>query len=498
MLRVAGATFVALVAGQAACGGSTSSTFTDKPGGGDGGSSGGDGGCTGLGCDQDGTTGCQGLACNQASCEGGTPTTLTGTVLDPAGKVPIYNAVVYVTRAQDPQLADIPDGASCDRCDAQVTGDPIVLTTTDTSGKFTLANVPVADNLPLVIQIGKWRRVVHVPTVAACTSAAVDPSLTRLPRNKAEGHIPHMALTTGGADPLQCLLRKIGIDDAEFGVAGSDARIHLYAGGGFDSGGAKLASKALASGPTFPTAQTLWDSGANLAQYDAVLLACEGGENEVASATCPTCTAGALKSDAAKTALYTYAKAGGRVFASHYHEVWIHKNPDAAVAGVASFAVDMPPPALPSQPSTTAVNTDLSTAFPKAQAMSDWLGKQGALVSGKLPIYDARDDVGSVASSGLSWISVANPNNGGKTAVEYLSFNAPVGASDANVCGRVILSDIHVAAGQQAGVSDDPQAAFPTGCKTTDLSAQQKALEFMLFDLTSCAQVDNHPTVPPR
>jgi hypothetical protein len=259
----------------------------------------------------------------------------------------------------------------------------------------------------------------------------------------------------------------------------------------------ETASKGLAAGTAFPTAKSLWDDGTSLAKYDAVLLACEGGENEIDSAACPTCTAGATKSDAAKSALYAYAKAGGRVFASHYHEVWIRKNPDAAVSGVAGFAVDTQPPALPAPPATTAVSTDVSTAFPKAKAMSDWLGKQGALVAGKLPIYDARDDVGSVTTSALDWISVANPNNGGKTAIEYMSFNAPVGAGDADVCGRVILSDIHVAAGQQAGVSDDPQAAFPTGCKTTDLSPQQKALEFMLFDLSSCVQPDGLPPEQP-
>jgi hypothetical protein len=152
------------------------------------------------------------------------------------------------------------------------------------------------------------------------------------------------------------------------------------------------------------------------------------------------------------------------------------------------------------------VNTDISTAFPKAQAMHDWLDQQGALASGKLPLFDARHDVDAVGANALSWISVLNqspnpPPSGppiGKTAIEYMSFNTPVGAAEADVCGRVVLSDIHVAAGQQGGVSDDASADFPDGCKTTDLSAQQKALEFMLFDLSSCVQKDDSAIVPPH
>ena len=73
-------------------------------------------------------------------------------------------------------------------------------------------------------------------------STPLDAAITRLPKNRTEGHIPRMALTTGGADPLQCLLRKIGIDDSEFGIAGSEARIHLYKGGGFTQGTLKDAS----------------------------------------------------------------------------------------------------------------------------------------------------------------------------------------------------------------------------------------------------------------
>lgn len=432
--------------------------------------------CQGFGC-SDGGGPCTGLECDQVTCEGGKSTTLTGIVLDPAGKVPIFNAVVYVPN--DP-VAPLTEGAACDRCDAKVSGKPIAITQTDTSGAFTLTNVPATANVPVVIQIGKWRRQIRISNVPRCEVTAVDAGQTRLPRNKQEGDIPKIALATGAADPLQCLLKKIGLDDTEFGPAGSPARIHLYKGGGFND---KVASSKLADGTPFASAETLWKSTAELSKYDVVLLSCEGIENDTAQ----------HKPNASKQALYDYAKAGGRLFTTHYHHTFFSSSPDPAPKGVAVWAdpEKVPPVATPKPPATTPVFGEIVGTFPKALAMKEWLTKQNALQDGKLPMVDARHNVDAVNASGLNWISVPNANLQSAPAVQYLSFNAPVGAADDQVCGRVVFSNLHVGAGSEGALTDDPSKPYPTSCQTKDLSPQQKALEFMLFDLSSCVQKDD-------
>jgi hypothetical protein len=74
----------------------------------------------------------------------------------------------------------------------------------------------------------------------------------------------------------------------------------------------------------------------------------------------------------------------------------------------------------------------------------------------------------------------------------HFSFNTPVGGPP--YCGRAVFSDLHVGADPMTGDMPPP----PGGCNNNvDLSPQEKALEFTLFDLSACVIPDSAPPSSP-
>ena len=416
---------------------------------------------------------CAGLQCQQQSCAGGSTTTISGTVYDPAGKNPLYNVAVYVPN--EPVQA-LRSGATCDTCASLYTGKPIASALTDAAGKFTLADAPVGSNIPLVIQVGKWRRQLTLPTVSACQDNPQADRSMRLPRNRQEGDIPKIAVSTGGADTLECLLRRVGVDASEFVAGGSDAgRIQIFQGASGPRGGD--APNTSPAGPSAPDA--LWNKVDSLLKFDIALLSCEGAETEHMN----------------QQALHDYTDAGGRVFASHFHYSWFNTGPYAS-ENIATWQTG--------GNSIDDIDAEIITTlasgqpFVKGQALKSWLGTVGALSNGKLPIQDAKNNAVVTAANTPSqtWI-VADQAADAPGAVQYFSFNTPVPVAGADfvagACGRVVYSDLHV--GGASG--DDPDRPVPRSCANNELSPQEKALEFMLFDLSSCITPDTTEPEPP-
>src|SRR5450755_1416444 len=143
------------------------------------------------------------------TCPPGMKTTVSGTVWDPAGKVQLYNAVVYVP--EEDATPTFVDQVACERCKDPVPAVAYALSGPD--GSFTLdQDVPNTDHIKLAVQLGKWFRQVTVPISPCHANTLTDRNQTRLPKNKADGdlsHIPKIALSTGHSDALECLLRKI-------------------------------------------------------------------------------------------------------------------------------------------------------------------------------------------------------------------------------------------------------------------------------------------------
>ncbi|HWO19648.1 MAG TPA: carboxypeptidase-like regulatory domain-containing protein [Kofleriaceae bacterium] len=407
-------------------------------------------------------TDCVGLECQIVPCakSGKPPTSLTGTVYAPNGALPLFGVNVYVPR--DLPLPAFPDGAQCSRCNKELPGSPLASVQTDDAGHFRLEDVPAGQDIPLVITTGKWRRQITIPRIEPCAATAVADADTRLPRNKGEGDIPKIAITTGEWDTLECLVRKLGIDDAEIGKQGEARRIHLYEGNGvyqFESGFPGGSGDLTSATP-------LWSSSANLRAYDMVFLSCEGAQN------------GATKPQAALDAMKEYADQGGRVFASHWHNIWIagqFQDPDQMQkprvwdtlgTWFDGDAFDGP------------VQID-ETAHSKGISFASWMKNVGASTTrGVFDVAEGRTTSVTLDPARTErWVyqQTAMKN------AQMFQFTTPLEAPTAERCGKVVFTDMHVSG---KPVSLDP---YPTHCiGGTTLTPQEKALAFMFFDIASC------------
>ena len=176
---------------------------------------------------------CTGLECQVKACSSGSDTTVTGTVYAPNGRLPLYNVQVFIPNAP---LQPFTKGIQCDQCGAALSGDPITATLSDSTGSSQLTGVPVGTNIPIVVQLGKWRRAAVIPTVAACSNH--DPHRPQTSRACRRTR-PKAACRTspsrpGAATASGACCPRSGIDPAEFGIQadGYNKAINMYIGAG--------------------------------------------------------------------------------------------------------------------------------------------------------------------------------------------------------------------------------------------------------------------------
>jgi hypothetical protein len=435
------------------------------------------------------TSPCSGLQCqgrlDDCAAQGKPPTTISGYVYDPAGKLPLYNVYVYIPNEKLDPI--VPGHPVCTQCEAPASGSPVVGSPTDATGRFFLHQkpnapwgVPSGDDIPLVLQVGKWRRQVVVPHIEACSDnwlpdPAAPADKLRLPAKSSEGDMPLIAFTSG-CDPAECFLRRIGIDDTEFVPPGSPAgHVHFYTGRDFSSTGPTGNASYVEGGNGWSDTFGWWNKTENLQKYDIVFNACD--------------CANAYRGLDAYQAIHNYLDTGGRVFATHYFYGWFAPPyGPAAYQSVADWA-------LPEENMLTKLDAFVDTAFPKGQAFADWLMALDTTKDyGQPTISDTRWNMNAVTSAATRWIYNGTAANDPAYATMYMSFNTPVGQPANLQCGRAVLSDVHL-----SGVSDDSQ--FPNECVSADPGGEHAvneiALEFLFFDLSSCVQDDSKPPPPP-
>ncbi len=415
-----------------------------------------------------------------ALCPGGATTSLSGTVVAPTpsrfGRAdPLYNALVYVPTAP---VGSFAPGVACERCGA-LSGAPRSVAHTGPDGRFRLGGVPPGRNVPLVVQIGRWRRQVVIPEVAACADTPLPAELTRLPRNQAEGDIPAIAIATGQWDPFDCTLRKIGIDESEFTLPGGPGRVNMWT------------YKGHHLGPGTPYGDRLVGDPSLLARYDIVLLPCDSTDS---------------KSPTLQRNLVDYANKGGRIFLTDWSYAWLRDGVRGTFENTVVWKSSGP---RLWQAADFVGHVD--QAFPKGMSFWQWLTLVGAAdtVSGQLPIHDALPGgsiVEDVVPPTQAWIYTDSSTAGAAPSIQNFTFNTPVGVADGQQCGRVVFSQFHVASDsiEQSLFSTAPLApgrlsapTFPAQCNGGAMTPQEKALEFMLFDASSCIETEHgQPVIP--
>jgi hypothetical protein len=214
--------------------------------------------------------------------------------------------------------------------------------------------------------------------------------------------------------------------------------------------------------------------------YDAVVLSCEGAQRPH------------TKPQEAMQALHDYADAGGRVFMSHWHNIWLGGERGNPAHGLPDWrsVVEFDYAAPQREASQLAI---IDRTGPRGVDFATWLNHVGASnardeLTVNEPRYTAKRLASPIQAQEWLYVDPARSTPAGKVSVQDLLFTTPLGAPQDQRCGKVVFSDMHVSSGS----TSHPSVPFPgtgierNGCTTTDLTPQEKALAFILFDMASC------------
>lgn len=326
--------------------------------------------------------------------------TWTGTVLTPAGDIPVSGALVYLaTKKPDP----IPSGNFCNTCLQLEATYPQTLTKAD--GSFSL----VANRLGrqyFIIQKGQFRRIVEVDVKEGDVTVAKGDSKLPLRDDTSKGdQVPSILLSKGMFDDIGATLAKLGIAPTK--VVNEDDEV------------------------------TVLSDSALLAKHHVVFL------------PCGDCVTGPTSFSAddprVKASLRDYVTKGGKLYVTDWKQGFVTEG----FPGYLNFAQAR---------GCTGGGYDVK-AIVKDPDLDAWLRAQGEsnitlkknyqVINGLQSIYISDGDGGTKVYQPKIWMS---GNQGGSEKPQTVSFEYG--------CGRVLYSTYHTETSATAPLDAQEKALF--------------------------------------
>jgi hypothetical protein len=384
-------------------------------------------------------------------------TTFTGTVYSPKGVPvgtgaantggdPIPNILVFAVDPNFPppvfsQGQVLPTGTQSG-CSAQPSLVPSAVlgsALSDYKGNFTFStsgNVP--NPITIVIQAGKWRRQYQFDSTVVTQGATNTLPPLSMPSAQGAGtDLPHIAISTGDVDALECIFHQIGIADTEVTGPAGTGSINLY------TGSANPGEIAPTANPT-PSETTLLSDPNALAKYDVVMFGCQG------TPTQPQITT----TDVAN--LTNFSSNGGRIFATHYEYFLLQQSPFSQTSSFQGGSA--------ANGTFTAATINVDPSFPEGVTLANWIDYIGADNGGQY----GQILLGSVAQNVLGTSSTltqvwANLNTNGR--VMQFTFDTPIGSAGAPT---VALAYTNVTSNFYQGDASDTVMVNVTNNSTAD------------------------------
>jgi hypothetical protein len=406
--------------------------------------------------------------------------TLTGFVYDPANNLPVYNALVYAP------VGTVQTRRPASTGELRMRRPPAYASTyTGIDGSFTLPRVPSGANVTIVVQLGKWQRASPSRSPPLHVSNTLASHLT-LPSTRAEGNIPRFAVDTGGVDAMECVLLKMGIASDRVhgprhdgsGVPTAAGRVHLYEGH----------AETGIGGTTDPTGGQIIDN--NTPAEDAISSRLASVERVRRHPLPLQGRRGALQrrerlSERPRQPARRTGTSGGR-FTTHYSYVWLFQN--GAYENTATWEVN-------NAAYTQEFTGFIDTSFATGATLSTWLKEAPVNAS-----TNRRADPGQRRAQ-----RHLRGQRAGAQLLDVLGHHGPGRARSEGSGG--VPAPLHVRhAGRRDGVRARrlqrlPRREMPRTILLHrrdvpervqrrrlpgSMTPQEKLLEFMLFDLTSC------------